>query len=158
MRFHHLLSEFTMKNILKISMILALIIIASPLNAEDWTGFLGPKRNGQAIPNIEAFAEEPNLIWSAPVGDGFSGPVVFAGTVFLHHRNQNTEEITSFDLKSGKVNWNKSFPTTYKDDFHEEMALVRLLRLIKLQSYAFLPMEYSGRLIPATANYYGRKI
>lgn len=117
MRFHHLLSEFTMKNILKISMILALIIISSPLNAEDWTGFLGPKRNGQAIPNIEAFAEEPNLIWSAPVGDGFSGPVVFAGTVFLHHRNQNTEEITSFDLKSGKVNWNKSFPTTYKDDF-----------------------------------------
>jgi len=106
-----------MKNILKTCVILALIVVVSPLTAEDWPGFLGPKRNGQAFPNIEAFGNEPKLIWSAPVGEGFSGPVVFAEKVFLHHRNQNAEEITSFDLKSGKVHWNKSFPTTYKDNF-----------------------------------------
>ena len=106
-----------MKNIYKICLIFTLFPLPSLVSAEEWNGFLGPKRNGQAFPNIEAFVKEPQLIWSAPVGDGFSGPVVFAETVFLHHRIQNTEEITSFSLKSGKVNWKKSFPTTYKDDF-----------------------------------------
>lgn len=106
-----------MKNIYKICLILTLLPLTPPLNAEEWNGFLGNKRNGQAFPSVEAFTKEPQLIWSAPVGDGFSGPVIFAESVFLHHRIQNTEEITSFSLKSGKLNWKKSFPTTYKDDF-----------------------------------------
>lgn len=108
---------FNMKNILKIYLFLYLILLNSPVKAEDWPGFLGPKRNGQAFLNIETFVKEPQIMWSVNVGEGFSGPVVFAETVFLHHRNQNTEEITSFSLKSGKVNWRKSFPTNYKDDF-----------------------------------------
>lgn len=106
-----------MKNNLEISLVLCLVLLVPHLKAEDWSGFLGPKRNGQAFPNIETFVKEPQLIWSAPVGEGFSGPIVFAETVFLHHRNQNAEEITAFALKSGKVNWKKSFATTYKDDF-----------------------------------------
>ena len=89
-----------MKNICKICLILSLLTLTSPASSEEWNGFLGPKRNGQAFPILEAFVKEPQLTWSAPVGDGFSGPVVFAETVFLHHRIQNTEEITAFSLKS----------------------------------------------------------
>ncbi len=106
-----------MKIITKTSFALYLILVFHPLMANDWPSFLGPNRDGSATSKNESFLKEPLLIWSAPVGIGFSGPIIFKENVFLHHRTQNLEEVTCYNLTNGKVVWKKTFPTTYQDDF-----------------------------------------
>ena len=117
LNFFEFVTGFNMKNILKITLTSLLFGYVSFLMADDWPGFLGPKRNGHAPIKNETFLETPKLTWSINVGEGFSGPVIFGETVFLHHRNQNSEDISAFDLKTGETLWKKSFTTNYIDDF-----------------------------------------
>ncbi len=88
------------------------------LNA-DWPQFLGPTRNGIVPgPSPVAWANPgPTTLWKADVGRGFSGPVVAAGRVLLHHRRGNDEVLEAFDRSSGKSVWRATQPTSYEDDF-----------------------------------------
>ena len=94
--------------------------LSSQVLAQDWPQFFGPNRNGTY--DGPALAEDwngdgPPVLWSRPVGAGFSGPVVADRRVVLHHRLANEEVVEAFDAESGESLWRNAYPTTYRDDF-----------------------------------------
>ncbi len=97
-----------------------LFVMVMRTAAEDWPQYLGPDRNG--VSRGAALAETwgaggPRVVWSKPVGAGFSGPVVVQGRLLLFHRVANAEVLESFDARTGASQWRYSYPTAYRDDF-----------------------------------------
>jgi outer membrane protein assembly factor BamB len=86
----------------------------------DWAQFLGPERSGvaadKAVPHTWP-AEGPRKLWSRPVGNGFSGPVVQGTRAFLFHRLQDEETVECFEASKGTTLWKSGTPTAYVDDF-----------------------------------------
>lgn len=96
------------------------LVTASVLAAQDWPQFLGPDRTG--VYRGPALSESwpaggPRVVWRAPVGQGFSGPVVVQGRLILFHRIGSEEVVDAFDARTGKAQWRYAYPTTYRDDF-----------------------------------------
>jgi len=98
--------------------LLAFLVVGSMARADDWPQWLGPKRNGSTGEKIEAWQTAPKPLWRAPVGPGFSTPVVAAGRVYVHALIPETEkeEVIALDAKSGAVAWRKSYERgSYRD-------------------------------------------
>jgi outer membrane protein assembly factor BamB len=77
--------------------IVALLFFACPLVADDWPGWLGPKRDGywRETGIVEKFPEGgPKVLWRQPCGIGYAGPAVTQGKVFLPDRLQGEEAKT----------------------------------------------------------------
>ena len=87
--------------------------------AEDWPQFLGPTRDGQSPSvTLDAVPKEGwPLRWKAPVGEGFSGPVVVGDRVYLFHRTGDREILDCFSVSDGKPRWTHSMPATYSAQF-----------------------------------------
>ena len=88
--------------------------------AQDWPQFLGPDRTGvyRGPALSESWpAQGPKVVWSTPVGQGFSGPVVVQGRVILFHRMGAHEVVDAFDARTGAAQWRYAYATTYRDDF-----------------------------------------
>jgi hypothetical protein len=82
----------------------------------DWPQLLGPGRN---LIYTGPWSEKSPFtqVWSRPVGEGFSAPVVSQGRLFIFHRKNNTEILDALDPATGKPQWSSSYPTAYRDDF-----------------------------------------
>ena len=100
----------------------AAIVIAAGVGAaaQDWPQHLGPERNG--VYSGPALADRwgaqgPRVVWSKPVGQGFSGPVVAQGRVILFHRVGNEEVVEALDARTGVPQWRYAYATGYRDDF-----------------------------------------
>ncbi len=52
--------------------------------------------------------------WQAPVGSGFSSPLVVDGHVLLFQRNGAEEQLTSYALDSGDPEWTASWPADFE--------------------------------------------
>lgn len=88
--------------------------------ADDWPQWRGPNRDGVwretgIIETIPASGLE--VRWRVKVGNGFSGPVVAQGRVFItdHQFNPEVERVLCFEEASGKPLWAHSYPCNYKD-------------------------------------------
>jgi outer membrane protein assembly factor BamB len=94
--------------------VILLCLTAGPAVAADWPQWLGPKRDGSTTEKVEPWkgSAGPKAVWKAPVGEGFSSPVVAGGRAFLHSRvrDKQEEEVVAFDAVSGKVLWRDSYP------------------------------------------------
>ena len=78
---------------------LALLMVTSSLNAADWPQWLGPKRDSvwREKGIVDKFPETGlPVVWRAKVADGFSGPAVSDGLLY----------ITDYVRKSGKESSN----------------------------------------------------
>jgi outer membrane protein assembly factor BamB len=96
------------------------LLFHSNVFASYWPQFLGPARNGvYAGKDLAASwpADGPRVQWRRPVGQGFSGPVVFGGKVILFHRVENKEVVECLNASTGKTIWTNGYSTTYRDDF-----------------------------------------
>src|SRR5687767_13528321 len=103
---------------------LVLALFVSTVAAEDWPQWLGPR--GDSTWNdtglITKFsAEGPKVVWRAPVANGYSGPSVAGGKVFVMDYQVETgtvdanfggrtalkgkERVVCFDEKSGNQLW-----------------------------------------------------
>ena len=85
--------------------------------AYDWPQILGPNRNGIAIGEklMDSFpAEGLNKIWSHPVGEGYSGPVVVGNRVIIFHRGKSEQWVECLSLKDGTEIWKTSLPAKYR--------------------------------------------
>jgi outer membrane protein assembly factor BamB len=94
-------------------LLLACLIAFAPVaHAEDWTQFLGAKRDSSCSTTVTAWKDAPKELWATPVGEGHSSPVVKGDTVFLFTKLKGKEEegLAAFDLKTGKPKWEKSYP------------------------------------------------
>src|SRR5688572_2750144 len=99
-----------------------LCLNAATAQADDWPQWRGLNRD--AVWNetniIESFpANGLKISWRAPVGTGFSSPVVAAGRVFVTDakisRPKARERVLCFDAKSGQALWNHSYEVDYAE-------------------------------------------
>ena len=87
--------------------------------ADDWPQWRGPNRDGvwQESGLIERFSTSPiALKWRAPISNGYSGPTVAEGRVYVTDRVENPEEcerVLCFDAETGAPLWTHSYPCTY---------------------------------------------
>ena len=88
---------------------------------KDWSHWLGPNHNGFVEGNLSLSSNpklnDTKLLWKTEVGVGWSSPVISGQMAFLHDRMANMENLTAYDLDSGKEIWRFSFDSKYRDDF-----------------------------------------
>ena len=90
--------------------------------AEDWPQWRGPNRDGvwNETGIVESFPTNGlKIAWRAPVGPGFSSPVVAQGRVLLTDsqvaRPKARERILCFDTRSGRGLWTHSYEVDYAE-------------------------------------------
>lgn len=81
--------------------------------AADWPGYFGPKRDGTSLETglLRTWpAEGPRVLWTAPVGIGYGGPVVSGGKVYLLDRNDTVgDTLRCLDFATGKELWSLAY-------------------------------------------------
>lgn len=89
------------------------VAFATCIFAQDWPQFLGPERNSTSPQKnlLRSWpANGPEVLWNISVGNGYGGPVVKNGKVYLLDRIDSIGDILrSFDLSSGKELWNYTY-------------------------------------------------
>lgn len=87
---------------------------------ESWPGWRGP--GGQGIAGQTQLSETwpagaPKPFWRAPLGTGWSSPVVAGGRVVVTDRQQGQERTLAFDAETGELAWERSHSVDF--DPHE---------------------------------------
>ena len=94
--------------------------VTIPISAGDWPGFLGPNANGTSPETglMNQWPESgPSVIWSRPVGTGYSAPSIRGNRLILHHRVGDEEIVESLDPVTGESRWRHSYGTSYVDPY-----------------------------------------
>jgi outer membrane protein assembly factor BamB len=114
--------------------LLLLVMVASPAVADDWPQWFGPRRDGvwRETGIIEKFPDSgAKVLWRTPIGEGYSGPAVAGGKVYITDRfvEKGAKNPDAFDTKtkvpgnervlcldeaSGKILWKHEYPAVYK--------------------------------------------
>ena len=99
--------------------LLALACCSPPLCADDWPQWGGPQRDlvwreTGIVKKLPTTGLLPR-VWSTPIGEGYSGPAVADGRVYITDlvRAKRQERVLCLDAKSGKVAWTHSYPVRY---------------------------------------------
>jgi outer membrane protein assembly factor BamB len=86
---------------------------------DDWPQWGGPQgdivwRENGIVDTLPTDGLLPR-VWSVPVGEGYSGPAVANGRVYLTDRilADRNERILCFDAESGKQIWSHEYPARY---------------------------------------------
>jgi outer membrane protein assembly factor BamB len=98
------------------------LLLAGVLRADDWPQWRGPNRDGvyRETGLLESFPTGGLKVrWRAPVGWGFSSPVVAQGRVYLADsevvKPKAKERIHCFDEATGKTLWTYTYEVAYED-------------------------------------------
>jgi outer membrane protein assembly factor BamB len=114
--------------------IACLLLLASFAAADDWPGWLGPKRDGywREAGILEKFPEGgPKVLWRQPCGIGYAGPAIAQGKVFLADRIlgegdanpdnpfsrspvKGRDRLRCLDEATGKELWKFEYPVEYR--------------------------------------------
>jgi len=109
----------------KILLALILFTAAITINAQEWTQWRGPTRDGSVSgKNVPAkWPETFARAWRVEVGEGYSSPVVDRGRVFVHSRRDPEEIVTAINLADGKVVWQQKYQAVFnKNQYAVQMA------------------------------------
>ena len=96
------------------------LVGSSAAIAEDWPQWRGPQRDGRWQAE-ELMSDLPDgqlpLIWSVPVGPGYSGPTVAKGRVYVMDKQgsaeQPLERVLCFDSQTGAPLWQYAYAAPY---------------------------------------------
>jgi outer membrane protein assembly factor BamB len=98
-------------------------IIFSLARADDWPQWGGPQRDlnwretgiVEKLPAVDSQTGMLPRVWTAKIGDGYAGPAVADGRVFVMDRieEQNLERVLCFDAASGKEIWKHPYEAPY---------------------------------------------
>ena len=88
------------------------LALAAPLTAADWPQFLGPNRDGSSPEPAPAWGTGPTRVWTQPVGDAHSSPVVAGGVVYAFFKpaGRDADALAAFDAATGDKKWERSYP------------------------------------------------
>jgi outer membrane protein assembly factor BamB len=100
--------------------IAVLLLAALAVRADDWPQWRGPNRDGvwRETGILAAIPEGGvKILWRARIGNGYSGPVVAQGRVFVtdHQLRPEVERVLCFEEATGKPLWTHSYPCEYED-------------------------------------------
>ena len=93
-------------NIVRSIAIISVLLVTSPVFASDWPQYLGPDRN--AVSSEKGLlrswpADGPKVLWTVTLGEGFGGPAISEGKVYVYDRVDNkTNILRCLDLATGK--------------------------------------------------------
>ncbi|HSQ55463.1 MAG TPA: PQQ-binding-like beta-propeller repeat protein [Gemmata sp.] len=110
---------------------IAVALIATHATAEDWPQWLGPKRD--AVWNekglVTSFPKDgPKVVWRVPIGEGYAGPAVVKGRVYLMDRKRTEpdpkkplpkgtlpgiERVVCLNAADGTVVWAHTYDCPY---------------------------------------------
>jgi outer membrane protein assembly factor BamB len=101
------------------SVALVFAISAQIVVAQDWPQWRGPNRDGalNTFAAPEVWPEKLKQVWKAPVGLGHSSPLVVAGKIYQHARQDDDEVVLCLDLNTGKTLWRQNYPAPYSMNF-----------------------------------------
>ena len=98
------------------------LLLSLTVRAEDWPQFRGPNRDSvwNETGIIESFPTGGlKISWRAPVGPGYSSPVVAQGRVYVTDSQvfppKARERVLCFDAKTGKSLWTHFYEVDYAD-------------------------------------------
>ncbi|MCH7989713.1 MAG: PQQ-binding-like beta-propeller repeat protein [Planctomycetes bacterium] len=107
---------------LKLLSVFIVMLVVSPLSAEDWPQFRGPNCSGISTSTKSLpvkFSETENVLWSSRLGDGIGSPVVAAGRVFTSAMvDDKTIGLYAFDAATGRKLWGRSWPVGDAYEIH----------------------------------------
>ncbi|HGJ64784.1 TPA: hypothetical protein ENS27_05260 [bacterium] len=100
-----------MKTSIMFMAIIALVIVGQCF--ADWNQYLGPDRNAisKEIGLLRSWSEAgPNVLWTFPLGEGFGGPTISDGKVYVLDRIKGKQDVLRcIDLISGKEEWSFAY-------------------------------------------------
>lgn len=88
--------------------------------AEDWPWFLGPRHDGTCSErglNLDWKKNPPAILWKKRVGTGYSAPSIVGKQIIFHDRPDRDERVSGLRVSDGKVTWEKTYPSDYKDPY-----------------------------------------
>jgi outer membrane protein assembly factor BamB len=114
--------------------LLAAGFLTGTLRADDWPQWLGPQRDGvwREKGLLDKFpAAGPKRLWKTPIGEGYAGPAVADGFVYVFDRVrakgaenpksgfdkrqvEGKERILCLDQKTGDIVWSYDYDCTYQ--------------------------------------------
>jgi outer membrane protein assembly factor BamB len=99
----------------------AAILTATTLSAADWPNFLGPNRDSISTEtglNKNWNAQPPRELWRVPMSDdGYAGPSVANGKVFIINHAGDKDIVRALDLKTGKDIWTYTYADKSKPNY-----------------------------------------
>ena len=110
-----------MKHPLHLALALA-VSFSSILHAADWPRFLGPEGTGicrEPGLNLDWSQKSPAKLWSIPFSseEGYSGPIVVKGVVYILDNKGADGLVRALDLKSGREIWSFTYPNPGKKNY-----------------------------------------
>lgn len=101
------------------------LAIAQTTNAQDWSQWRGPQRNGVVPASYapKAWPESLKRIWRVETGEGYASPLVVGGKVFVHSRQDPEEIVMALDYATGKTLWQQKYQAPFtKNQYAVKMA------------------------------------
>jgi outer membrane protein assembly factor BamB len=108
-----------------VSLVLCIISLFATCSAsaDDWPQWGGPRRDlvWRETGIVKTLPKGVLLprVWSTPIGEGYSGPAVSHGRVFVMDRIQadGTERVLCLDADTGTLLWKHEYPVRYTVDY-----------------------------------------
>ncbi len=91
-----------------------ILLFAATANAQNWSQWRGPNRDGNASAISAAWPKALSEEWKVTVGLGHSSPVVVDGKIYVFARQGEEETLLSLDAATGKELWRSSQPISYQ--------------------------------------------
>lgn len=94
------------------------LLVSTSVQASEnnWTGWLGPERNGwvESFTPPQQWPETLQEDWQIHVGTGYGSPLVVGHRVLMHTRQGDKEVVRALDISSGAEAWQQSDPVPFK--------------------------------------------
>jgi outer membrane protein assembly factor BamB len=85
-----------------------------------WPQFRGPQRDGTSLAEVKLTRTwapgQPQVLWSTRLGEGYAGPAVLDGRVYVmdYDREGQRDALRCLSLQDGNELWRFSYPVTIK--------------------------------------------
>ncbi len=102
--------------LLKLLLTLSITFLTASFALSDWQQYLGPDRNATSKETgiKRSWGENgPEVLWTFPLGEGFGGPAISDGKVYILDRIKDKQDVLRcIDLLKGNEEWSFSYDST----------------------------------------------